>query len=681
MSVSVKIFFTFYLLVLAVNAKSQSYFANGSAIPIQNSTCYQLTPAADFQLGSVWYADKIDLSKDLDLEFELNFGNKDAGADGIVFVLQTVGNKALGMSGGGIGFEGFSPSLGIEFDVWQNNDMGDISADHIAIVKNGNVRHTGANSIATPVTALASGGNIEDGTDHLVRITWDVSLNLLEVWFDCVKRQSVTIDIRNSIFSGQKDVFWGFTSATGGANNRQIACLRNDILLQDTFAICKGETTQLNARESFDDTYTWTPTDFLDDPTSRTPECSTVVPMTYYVEYRDRCNNLFQDTVQIRIDEPFVMDEGEDTLLCDGSRYAFDLTSEYDSVRWNNGIRAQVVAWQTAGMYALRAWKGVCYDDDAFTIRVDTTPTIRISGDSIFCENELTEISLEVVPTSASILWQDGSTDISRSFGETTAINITASNECATTVENYNVREITLPSLDLGSDSTLCDGDTVFLTTPVQPGLRYRWSTGETLSTIEVTGAGQYSVEISESNLCFDYDTVTFVRVPFPSIGSLSNTLLCRDEEIILSVDNEFGTVVWDDGFEGNNFILKNREGELRVKSTNQCGADSTELYIELIECFCRVWMPNAITANGDNLNEMLTPVLDCPKLRDFSLAVYNRWGELLWETKDATKSWDATYKGQPVQSGVYFWLVEWSGIRGGILDRSTDKGILHVIR
>ncbi|MCB0735827.1 MAG: hypothetical protein KDC76_14690, partial [Bacteroidetes bacterium] len=78
----------------AMPLNAQSYYTNGTATSIGNS-CYQLTRAANNQNGSVWYADKIDLTKDLDLEFTLNFGSKDDGADGIVFVMQTVGTSAL----------------------------------------------------------------------------------------------------------------------------------------------------------------------------------------------------------------------------------------------------------------------------------------------------------------------------------------------------------------------------------------------------------------------------------------------------------------------------------------------------------------------------------------------------------------------------------------------------------
>ena len=42
----------------------------------------------------------------------------------------------------------------------------------------------------------------------------------------------------------------------------------------------------------------------------------------------------------------------------------------------------------------------------------------------------------------------------------------------------------------------------------------------------------------------------------------------------------------------------------------------------------------------------------------DFSLTLYNRWGELIWESKNIDIPWDGTYDGQQVKTGVYLWRV-----------------------
>ena len=78
---TINLFCLLIFLLLTTRNYGQSYFANGTARSL-GGDCYLLTGALDWQLGSVWYADPIDLSKDFDLEFYLNFGNKDgSGAD------------------------------------------------------------------------------------------------------------------------------------------------------------------------------------------------------------------------------------------------------------------------------------------------------------------------------------------------------------------------------------------------------------------------------------------------------------------------------------------------------------------------------------------------------------------------------------------------------------------------
>ena len=669
------------LLFASISSLAQSYFANGNAKAVGGS-CYQLTSATDWQLGSVWYADKLDLSSDFDLEFELNFGSKDGGADGIVFVLQTVGNTATGLPGGGMGFEGFSPSFGIEFDDYHNASVGDITNDHIAILKNGSVDHNSANSISAPIPALPGGGNIEDGQNHLVRITWSAGAKQIKVWFDCSLRQTANIDIPNSIFGGESSVFWGFTSATGGANNTQTACLRDDILIPDTFSICRGETTLLNAKQSYDDTYTWTPNLYLNDNTIKNPECSSTIPFTYYVEYRDRCNNVFLDTVEIAIDEPFIMDEAEDTLLCNGTRYTFDLRNDYDSVRWGNGSVQAYTYWQAANFYKLRAWQGVCYADDSFTIRTNNSPQVIIRGDSLFCEGDSTELNVTYTPTDVTLTWPDLSSSDSKYFYTSTLDRLQGTNECGIIYADFEVKEIVIPPFTLGPDTVLCTGDTITLEASIEPNYTYSWSDGSVSPSIDVT-TSSYNVwvEIKANDLCTRSDTINIDEVTPPFLQNMDDVLLCKNEEIVLTAVNLHGDVIWNNTSTGNNFVLKNYDGELRVKTENVCGSDSVSVEISLIDCYCNLIFPTGFTPNQDNLNETLNPYVDCPKLGSYQIKVYNRWGEEIFVSTDLDVSWDGTYKDLMCPNGVYFWVANWTGVENGLKANKVAKGVVTLLR
>jgi gliding motility-associated-like protein len=659
---------------------SQSYFANGDARAI-GGQCYELTPASGFKLGSVWYADKLDISKDFDLEFYLNFGSLDAnGADGIVFVMQTVGNRALGQAGGGLGFEGFSPSLGIEFDTWQNIDAGDPSNDHIAIFKNGNVNHSGTNQLRPAVSALPGGLNIEDGKDHLIRIRWNATGKRLDVWFDCNLRQTLFLDIQSQIFSGTSQVFWGFTAATGGSVNKQVACLRDDILIPDTMALCKGDSIQLNARESANNSYKWTPSLYLNDTTLQKPTCSAIVPMTYYLEYTDLCNNVLRDTIHVRIDQPFKMDEGRDTLLCDGKAYSFDLNAKYDSVLWNTGSTQRFIQFYDSGFYKLRAWKGVCYDDDSFRISINNSPNIVFDGQDYFCDGDSALVTITVTPDDAVYYWADGPTTVtSRYFTESINAVVTATNSCGTVVKNKQVVEIIFDPFDLGEGRLLCEGDTAEISVPLYGPWEYLWSNGDQDQTTKIYEAGAYWFRVFQ-NECFASDTISFTYNIPPVFDFPEEIILCNRERLMLNANLPNASVNWNNGTIGDSYLLTNFDGVLDVKASNDCGEDSAQIDVSLVDCYCILMYGNAFTPNEDNLNETFKPVVDCTKLERYKLSIYNRWGEKLFETTQIDQGWDGYYKGVKVQQDVYTWIAEYAGYQNGNVQKLRQNGVVHVI-
>ena len=296
------------VLMVSENAYSQGepvYYLNGSSTVI-GEDCYQITPATNTQTGSVWYADQVDLSQPLDLQFLLNLGNNDSnGADGICFVLQSVGTEALGQSGGGIGFlgEDFQPAFAIEFDTYQNADFGDPIGDHIAMVSNGSVNHLLGTAIAGPVQADAFNPNIEDGEDHQGRVTWDPVDQVVRVYFDCELRLEGFIDLVGDIFNGQNQVYFGFTAGTGGANNLQTVCLEENILgsAEQSF-VCPGAELQLNV-PSPSGAATWSPGDYLSDSLSASPVATPpeglTEPLIYVAQYQDNCGADIVDTIQL----------------------------------------------------------------------------------------------------------------------------------------------------------------------------------------------------------------------------------------------------------------------------------------------------------------------------------------------------------------------------------------------
>lgn len=662
----------------AMPLNAQSYYTNGTATSIGNS-CYQLTRAANNQNGSVWYADKIDLTKDLDLEFTLNFGSKDDGADGIVFVMQTVGTSALGNNGGGIGFEGFSPSLGVEFDTYQNTEMGDLSADHIGILKHGSINHNSNNSIAGPISASPSSANIEDNKNYPVRIVYRPGSHLFQVWFDCSLRLQTTINLSKDIFSGKTEVFWGFTSATGGRNNIQIACLSDNIIISDTLSICKGQSVKLSARPSKNNAYTWTPSSTLSNAGVQNPVASPQTTTRYMVEARDVCDKPFVDTVLVEVSEPFSLDIGEDSLLCDGASYPVVVPSDFDKVQWSDGFGLYNRTLKNAGTYRVTAWRGECSNSDTLVITTNQTPQVSIQGNPKFCSGDSTLLLAEVKPDGQSFQWDNGSSLAQRIVKSWGPIVLTASNQCGSHSAQVMVEEIFIEKPDLGMDTMLCEGEALSVQLTSDPSIDVKWNDGRDDRNRMLTDDGTYEVRYSKG-ACHSEDTITVGIRYAPVLNLPAEYLLCRGFRKTMESGVSDGIVTWN-GLPSRNLELYNFEGLLTVRAENPCGADSMDVIVSLEECYCDLYFPNAITVNRDDLNETFGPQINCQYLLDYELFVYDRWGEQIFATTSSEERWDGKIVGNDVPLGLHFFVVRYTGIVNGYPKKHEQYGTITVLR
>ena len=126
----------------------------------------------------------------------------------MVWALQTEGTEVDG-------YGALDRAFGVEFDTRAQTELGDIDADHIAMINHGSYVHTdGPDSLLRPVAAFVDGGDLEDGEDHLVDIVWDPAGPEMRVYLDCEERLVASIDLMEDIFDGERFATWGFTAET-----------------------------------------------------------------------------------------------------------------------------------------------------------------------------------------------------------------------------------------------------------------------------------------------------------------------------------------------------------------------------------------------------------------------------------------------------------------------------------
>ncbi|MAO71785.1 MAG: hypothetical protein CMD02_04675 [Flavobacteriales bacterium] len=272
------------LIVNPTPALTGNFILNGNATqPFPNT--YQLTQPINAQSGSAWNSVTLDLTQPFIFDVDLFFGNNDGGADGIAFLLQQVSTN-VGSSGGNLGYFGISPSFCVEFDTWQNGAINsDPWYDHIAVQKNGNLVHSSPNCLVSPIGFPPGNLNIEDGLWHNVVFSWDPNTYNFKVVFDGTTLVNYTNNIVSNIFGNNPSVYWGFTAATGGANNLQQFRVNSlGVQISDS-TICHYDTIQINPQvSSLNYSYLWTPNYNISNDTIMSPLFSPDSTTTYTLQ-------------------------------------------------------------------------------------------------------------------------------------------------------------------------------------------------------------------------------------------------------------------------------------------------------------------------------------------------------------------------------------------------------------
>lgn len=88
--------------------------------------------------------------------------------------------------------------------------------------------------------------------------------------------------------------------------------------------------------------------------------------------------------------------------------------------------------------------------------------------------------------------------------------------------------------------------------------------------------------------------------------------------------------------------------------------------------------MPNAFSPNGDGINDVYKAKTGYQSIVEFHAAIYNRWGQKLFEWDDPAEGWDGKYNGKDVKQGVYFVQVKATGADGRKFNIKRDVNLLR---
>jgi gliding motility-associated-like protein len=634
------------LLFVPVAVFTQTYHTNGSAYS-ENCNCYTLTDAVGTQSGSVWNKIKINLTQSFDYKFDINLGSKDNdGADGMVFVLQNI-SVNIGTTGGGLGFSGVKPSIGILIDTYQNTDQNDPVYDHISINRDGDVNHNSANNLDGPVRALSNSDNIEDGQWHKLRVIWDATTKKLSAQIDGVDRVQTTLDLVTQVFSNDPEVFWGFTAATGGSNNRQRFCtsLNPGFVLAPNQLTCFPIPIQFNDNSvSFGTILKWY-WDFgdgsIDSVKTPVPHIY-AAPGVYDVKLNILANNgCVSDTFKTKVivgSKPVAAYSLQKDPVCTGDTLVFidASTVQYGSINswgWSvdNGTpivkgSADLLQKLPTGPHSVslevRTKEGCISNPVVHATDVMPPPSVDMSFvDACFREPvEFTGINNTPAVGVRQWYWQteDGTKDSSAVFHPVFSKGGT-----------YNVK-------------LYAQADNGCYSLPIQK-----------------------QIKIYETKAFAGNDTIVADNYPFPLKGSGGELYKWSPPDGLSNPDiaNPLASVKKD-----VSYIL--------TAYTPLGCATSDTIKIKVFKGPA-IYMPNVFSPNRDNRNDRFRAI--AVGISEFGyLRIYNRYGQLVYHSSSAKDGWDGTLNGVLQPSGMYVWMVSGKDFLGKVHE---SKGTVVLAR
>lgn len=166
---------------------------------------------------------------------------------------------------------------------------------------------------------------------------------------------------------------------------------------------------------------------------------------------------------------------------------------------------------------------------------------------------------------------------------------------------------------------------------------------------------GNYTVTLTESfngSTFTDTGTVAIYELPVIDLGD--TILLYTGSTINLWATQDMQSYLWSTGYTGQALPVES-QGDYWVEVQDwHCCTNFDSVYVKVFEYY----IPNAFTPNGDGLNDIFR-VVGLYRNIKFIMSIYNRWGQLVFQSDDIDKGWDGTLKNQIAESDTYIWILQ----------------------
>lgn len=437
-------------------------------------------------------------------------------------------------------------------------------------------------------------------------------------------------------------------------------------------------------------------------------------------------------SVQVSIPAPPLVNINGISGLCSGQSGALNATTGFGAYLWSNGATDASISVTQSGNYTVTVSDALgCTASAGAPVTLFPAPAPSITPQPYQCNQQ---VDLMADGGFAQYLWNNGST--------TTGLTVTQSGQYALTVTNqegctgtttWQAQIPPVPTVQVNGPTSLCIGDQTLLSASGNT-TGFIWSDGSGNASLLITQAGAYAVTATDALGCTA--TASLVVMPAFPVAVTLETTTCREsdagtsvvtltsingcdsvlttistyspvrpdyaldmetlidahigEAVLIAINSNFSmdSVVLHSSLTLSCFDCANPEftalesGFIQVEAFDPDGCYTTGEIRVQVEKSIRLYVPNVFQP-GSELNGFfdLFSGPEISSVRNFQ--VYDRWGNMLFWREDLPTNapgsgWDGSFRGQPMQPGVYVYHFEVLLADGSVEKYSGDVTVIR---
>lgn len=454
--------------------------------------------------------------------------------------------------------------------------------------------------------------------------------------------------------------------------------------------LCPGGSVQLVGSPA--DSFEWFPVTDLDDPFVQNPVASPDEPITYFYVATTFCGT---DTASI--DVVFADPQGSampDTLICAGDSVVISASGGVEFL-WSPGSSLDDPTSPTPTAspsdtitYTVQITTAEgCTLVDSLTVNVHSGLPSPTLSDTTICLGTTAQLSgpdadsyqWSPAPGISTLTIQNPTVEPS----ETTQYVVLASNVCGGILDSALVSVMSVEA-DAWPDTLICPGNSVEL--GASGGATYSWSPTQGLDnptsqtpTATVNSPASYTVTVTDELGCTGSALVNIGMLPPPEVFAWNDQVIDLGDRVEIHGSGT-GIGVWEPDLWidcttcPSTWVQPEESMVYTITYTDGEGCTASASVSIILNG--TLFVPNTFTPNGDGVNDVFGAW--GTELDTFHLMVFNRWGELIFESNSIDRFWDGTYKGVASQIDTYVWRVEATELSGRF---HSEFGHVNLIR